>query len=131
MRPENYWQEEFNEIKQIVKTIIVPELNIEVETEMHDKGKPLEQIKIPDGWRLLRINEMVFLHNNPEYRKILNIEETWEFIEQPFEYNKVRGYTTRFYVGAGRVDLYCDGSSQGSIPTLGVRFCRDLKNELS
>ena len=130
MAPEDHEQEvEVNEINQIGK-IIIPELNIEVETEMHDKGKPLEQIKIPEGWRLLRINEIVFLHNNPEYRKRLNIEETWEFIEQPFEYNKVRGYTTRFYVGSGRVDLYCDGSSQGSIPTLGVRFCRDLKNEL-
>ena len=109
-------------------TIIISELNIQVETEIHDKGKPLEQIEIPEGWRLLKINEITFIHNNEKYRKQLNMEDTWEFIEQPFDFNKVRGFTTRFYVGAGRVDLYCDCTAQGSIPTLGVRFCRDIKN---
>lgn len=99
-----------------------------MEKEIHDKGKPLEKIKIPEGWRLLKISEITFIHNNEKYRKQLNMEDTWEFIEQPFDFNKSRGFTTRFYVGAGRVDLYCDGTAQGSIPTLGVRFCRDLKN---
>ena len=110
----------------INKTIAVPELDLEVELEIHDKGKPLDQIKIPDGWRLLTVNEVIFLHNSMEYRKLLNMEETWEFLEQPFVLNRQKGFITKFYVGSGRVDLYCDGSPQGSVPTMGVRFCRNI-----
>ena len=112
------------------KTTVIPELNIELEIEIHDKGKPLDQIKIPEGWRLLTVSEAIFLHNSLKYRKLLNMEETWEFLEQPFELNKQKGFITKFYVGSGRVDLYCDGSPQGSVPTLGVRFCRDIKDSL-
>ena len=112
---------------QEVKWIKIPELKIEVETEIHDKEKCLKDIQIPKGCRLLTTNEITFLHNNEKYRKQLHLENTWEFIEQPFELNKEKGYVARFCAYSGVSDLECYGGPQGSDANLGVRWCRSKK----
>ena len=106
-----------------LKNIKIKELKIEVETEIHDKGNMLKDIKIPKGWRLLTINEMVILSNN--YSKELNLEDTWEFIEQPFTKNKE--YIARFGADSVGAGFYCGGCPADSGASLGVRFCKDLK----
>jgi len=115
---------------ETTNTIIIKELNIEVEKVIHDKGKDLPSIKLPQGWRLLRFNEIQFLHNNTNYRKLLNLDNTWEFIEQPFEFNKEKGHVTAFYASPYGVSMYSDRLPRGSVPSMGVRFCRNLKQEL-
>lgn len=86
-----------------MKTIKIPELKIEVETEVHDKGKKLPDIKIPNEWRLLTMQEMIFLYNN--YEKELNLTDTWEFIEQPFK--KFMDKYTRFDASSGCAYVNC------------------------
>ncbi len=107
-----------------MKTIIIKELNIEVETKIHNKNKTLNEIKIPDGWRLLTVSEIIFLTN--KYKKELNLEKTWEFIEQPFKINKEKNYVARFYAYSDVAYLFAIWDSTYSDRALGVRFCRDI-----
>ena len=107
-----------------MKTIKIKELNIEVETEIHDKNKILSEIRIPKGWRLLTVNEIIWLHNS-KYKKQLNLEDTWEFIKQPFKINK--DYVARFGAISVWAGLDCDRNSGIRDDSLGVRFCKDIK----
>ena len=116
-----------NEIEDM-ETIKIRELNIEVETEIHDKNKILSEIEIPKGWRLLTVNEITWLFNS-RYKKKLNLEDTWEFIEQPFKFNKKKDYVARFYADSDGAYLGCIGNPDGRDDSLGVRFCRDLKGK--
>ena len=108
-----------------LKNIKIKELKIEVETEIHDKGNMLKDIKIPKGWRLLTDKEITYLHNS-KYKKQLNLNETWEFIKQPFKLNKKEGYVARFYADSGGAVLGCGWNPVGRVGSLGVRFCKDL-----
>ena len=117
-----------NEKREIKETIKIPELKIEVEIIIHHQDEKLAEISIPEGWRLLKINEIIFLHNQQEYRKKLNLENTWEFIEQPLNYNNQQDYVTGFYAYPGGVSIDCMRGPFGSISALGVRFCRDIEN---
>ena len=110
--------------KEIENTLNIKGLKIEVETQIHHKGEELGNIKIPKGWRLLKFEEVIFLCNN--YCKELNMEDTWEFIEQPFKLNKQDNYVARFCVDSGRADLGCDRNPQYTYSSLGVRFCREI-----
>ena len=109
-----------------LKTIKIKELKIEVETEIHDKNKCLKDIEIPKGLRLLTMNEITWLHNS-KYKEQLNLNDTWEFIEQPFKQNKDKGDVARFYAGSDWANLNCGTNPSNSYGALGVRFCRSLK----
>jgi len=109
------------------KTLKVEELKIEVETEIHDKGKMLSEIEIPKGWRLLTIQEVIFLFNN--YLRKLNMNNTCEFIEQQLNFNRKKNYIARFVADSGGAYLFCDGGASCAGASLGVRFCRDLQEE--
>ena len=89
-----------------MKTIKIKELKIEVETEIHDKNKCLKDIKIPKGWRLLTMNKITWLHNS-KYKKKLNLNDTWEFFEQPFKFNRNNCYVARFVADSVRAYLDC------------------------
>lgn len=110
-------------------TVIIKELNIEVESTIHSKGEKIQNIKIPDGWRLLKFNEIIFLHNNDEYRKQLNLDNTWEYIEQPLEFNKLKEQAVAFYSSPYGANFYCNRNPNDAIPSLGVRFCRNLREK--
>lgn len=110
------------------KTIIVnlPTGKIEIETEIHDKGKSFNEIKIPEGWRLPTYFELQELRNDENYIRELNLLETAEFVEQLDKLSKERGYVARFDThsyGAG-LDCWYPG---GSYSSLGVRFVRCVK----
>lgn len=109
------------------ETIKIPELKIEIETKIHDKGKILKDVNIPKGWRLLTVSEVIFLSNNQKYRKLLNMVDTWEFIEQPFDFNRSKQYVAGFNADSDRAGLYCNWNPRYSDPSLGVRFVRDKR----
>ena len=108
------------------ETIKIKELNIEVETKIQQKGESFNKIKIPKGWRLLTMEEIKFLHNS-KYKKDLNLVDTWEFIEQPFELNKKNDCVARFVAHSDWAGFGCDRGPGFRGSSLGVRFCRDLK----
>lgn len=114
---------EAEEIK--VPTLIIKELKIEVEKNIHDKDKCLKDIIIPKGWRLLTTSEIIFLFNN--YKEELNLADAWEFIKQPFKLNNQNGYVAWFNAYSGRASLNCDWDPAVTDPGLGVRFVRDIK----
>jgi len=106
-------------------TLKIKELNIEVEIEIHDKNKLLSEIEVPKGWRLLTDKEITYLHNS-KYKKQLNLNETWEFIKQPFKLNKKEGYVAWFVADSDGAFLGCFWDPDGRGDSLGVRFCKDL-----
>ena len=108
------------------KIIKIPELKIEVEAEIHDKGKLLRDIKIPKGWRLLRIEEISYLFNKENYKGLLSLNKTFEFTEQPFEVNKEKRLGSWFSADSGWAYLDCGINPSYSDAGLGVRFCREI-----
>lgn len=108
-----------------VPTLIIKELKIEVEKNIHDKDKCLKDIIIPKGWRLLKTSEIIFLFNN--YKEELNLADAWEFIKQPFKLNNQNGHVARFLAGSVGADLCCVWDPGDRDAGLGVRFVRDIK----
>ena len=117
----------------VTKTMKVPELGIEVEIEVHDKKKSFNQIKkfIPKGWRLMTVQECIFLANKKEYAKPLKMDgsslEDDFFIEQPFELNRTYKLVARFGADSGGADLNCNWVLDYSYSSLGVRLVRSIK----
>mgnify|MGYP001577100897 CR=1 FL=1 len=108
-----------------VPTLIIKELKIEVEKNIHDKDKCLKDIIIPKGWRLLKTSEIIFLFNN--YKEELNLADAWEFIKQPFKLNNQNGHVARFGAYSDRAGLDCSRNPDNHDAGLGVRFVRDIK----
>ena len=108
-----------------VPTLIIKELKIEVEKNIHDKDKCLKDIIIPKGWRLLKTSEIIFLFNN--YKEELNLADAWEFIKQPFKLNNQNGHVARFGAYSDRAYLSCGRLPDNHNAGLGVRFVRDIK----
>jgi hypothetical protein len=108
-----------SEIADMPKTLVVKELGIEVQTEISQKGITFKDLIIPKGWRLLTVNEIIYLYNN--YANALSLLDTWEFIEQPFKRNNS---VARFYAYSDRAGLDCYRDPDIRDDGLGVRFCR-------
>lgn len=109
--------------------LYIPELNIEVEIEVHDKGKSWDELGLSKREKeLLTIERCKFLANNPQYAKILKMDGSRSnddfFIQQPFNLNRKNGYVARFVAGSVRADLYCYWDPVDSCSSLGVRFVR-------
>jgi len=113
--------------KNKVNTLIID--GFEYETKTHDFNKCLKDIIIPKGWRLWTMAECIKLHNNPNYRKILELEDCWFFIKQPFEFNKEKGSVARFDANSGVAYLNCSWSPDDHDAGLGVRFVRKVKSQ--
>ena len=91
--------------------------NVEYEMETHDFNKTLSEIRIPEGWRLLKGHEALMLW---ELKPFID----WFFVEQPLKNTKD---VARFGAISVRADLYCIRGPANRNSGLGVRFCRDLK----
>ena len=112
--------------QKLDNTIIIKELNIEVEKNIHDLGKDFNYISknIPFGWRLLTIMEIIFLFD--KYKSKLQMDKYYEFFEQPSEKNKKQGLAA-IRDGNSGLNLDLNWGPSNANPYLGVRFCRDLK----
>ena len=107
-----------------MKTITIDGWEYTIEDEQ--KGKNLSEITVPSGWQLWTQEDCIRLHNS--HRKELNLEECWFFIEQPFNLNQEKEFVARFYANSVRAYLDCGGGPRVSVPGLGVRFKRRVKN---
>ena len=106
----------------------IPELNISVEIEVHDKGKSWNKLKLSEREKeLLTAEQCIFLANS-KYAKTLKMDGSSSdddfFIQQPFNLSRKNGRVARFYAGWGCAYLGCGGGSSSSGSVLGVRFVR-------
>ena len=130
-------KELIKEIERLLKIkssgdwIDIPELNISVEREVHDKNKNWEELKLSNREdELLTAEECIWLANS-KYSKELKMDglssEDDFFIKQPFDLNRKNDYITRFDADSGRSYLYCCRDPQYSYSSAGVRFVRRKK----
>jgi len=106
----------------------VPELNISVEIEVHDKNKSWNKLGLNDKEKeLLTVEQCIWLANS-KYAKTLKMDGSSTndnfFIQQAFNLNRRNNYAAQFYsVSGGSVFVLVeDPNVSGS--TLGVRFVR-------
>ena len=110
-----------------MKSIKIPEKNIRV-TQVEQKGKSWNEIKIPKGWKICTYPLLQWLRNNDKYRDKLGLmNNTGEWCINPDKLMKKKGYVARFRAYSDWVYLDCYLNPQDAYPGLGVRFCRDLK----
>jgi len=134
-----------NKVKQISENIIefdgeryikedskgwldIPELNISVEIEVHDKDKSWDDLNLSKREKeLLTVEQCIWLANS-KYAKTLKMDGSSSnddfFIQQPFNLSRKNNYVARFYAYSDFAGLGCDGSASGSYSDLGVRFLR-------
>ncbi len=108
----------------------IPELNISVEIEVHDKDKSWDDLELSSKEdQLLTYNQVVFLANS-KYAKQLKMDgsssEDDFFFKQPFNLNRKNNYVARFCAGSDGCNLCCDWNSWCSDSYLGVRFCKKI-----
>ena len=124
-----------------IKTLKIPELNIEVTKEVLHKNKTTKEMieLIPKGWRLLslcrekdKVNEVIWLCNS-KYSKELKMDNSSTeddfLIEQPFNINKKLNLYAFVWFNNPQIGskLDCRGRGlYGGISAFGVRFVRDL-----
>ena len=108
-------------------TIKIKELNIEVEKDIHEKGKSFDRLICPNGWRLLKVEEIVFLANSKyaEELKMFSGEDDF-FFEQPFEKNKEEKLVAGFGANSDGAYLDCYRDPVNSYSSLGVRYCKEI-----
>ena len=106
----------------------IPELNISVEIEVHDKNKSWDELNLSEKEdQLLTAEQCIWLANS-KYVKQLKMDGSSRkddfFIKQPFDLSRKNNYVAWFYAYSGYADLGCCGDSVDSSSYLGVRFCR-------
>ena len=115
--------------------IDIPELNISVEKEVHDKGKSWDELGLDYNRKyLLTAEECIWLANS-KYAKILKMDGNSSqddfFIQQPFNKNKDFDYIAGFCAYSGGANLDCGGDSAYSNSGLGVSFKKKLLGKAS
>ena len=118
-------------------TIKIKELNIEIEKNVHDKNRYLDiDMETPYGWRLLNIEEVIYLANSG-YAHDLRMdasgtEDDYFFFQQPFmpKYQdyKRNDRTARLGVYTNRLLAVYGWDCQYWNPWYGIRLCRELQN---
>ncbi len=111
----------------------IPELNISVEIEVHDKNKSFKELGLLSREdELMTYEECIWLANS-KYAKQLKMDGSSSkddfFIKQPFNLSRKNGYVARFYAGSGYAGWDCVYRSSYSDSDLGVRFVRRTKVE--
>jgi len=113
------------------KTIIIQELNLEIERELHTDMNTPSKIKIPEGWRLLTLAEFIEIWNKHRNKLDFGGKLVDEIVKQPIEDNEKKyPYWNIWFRGLGnRSELFYSGGvlHSGSDRVRGVRFCRELK----
>lgn len=106
----------------------IPELNISVEIEVHDKNKSWDELNLSDREKELLTAEQCIWLANSKYAKTLKMDGSSSkddfFIQQPFNLSRKNGYVARFIADSDCADLYCVWDSSDSDSYLGVRFVR-------
>lgn len=124
---ERYVKEDSN------RWLDIPELNISVEIEVHNKNNSWDNLGLSERESELLTHEEVIWLANSKYAKQLKMDGSSSkddfFFKQPFDLSRKNGYIAMFFANSGYADLGCDGDSSGSISDLGVRFVRRTKGK--
>ena len=111
----------------------IPELNISVEIEVHDKDKSWDDLGLKDRESELLTYEQTIWLANSKYAKTLKMDGSSLsddfFIQQPFNLSRKNGFVARFFAVSDGAGLNCYRNPTGSYSSLGVRFCRDIKTK--
>ena len=106
----------------------IPELNISVEIEVHDKNRSWDKLKLSERKKELLTAEQCIWLANSKYAKTLKMDGSSSrddfFIQQPFKLNRKNGYVAGFSAYSDYADLDCGRDSSDSYSNLGVRFVR-------
>jgi len=109
----------------------IPELNIEVEKDVHDKNKSWNDLELNSREKELLTAEQAIWLSNSKYAKELKLDGSSNqddfFIQQPFKLNRKNGLVARLDANSGRAYLACLRLPEDSASSFGVRFCRTLK----
>ena len=111
--------------KDISEWIYIPELKIEVQIKIHHKNKIYSECEkdLSKGESIPTYEQIQWLRNS-KYKDQLNLDDTWEFVQNPDNISKENNYVARFCAYSDYANLICYRDSDGSISTLGVRFVR-------
>lgn len=125
MKKELLVKKEEEKNKQIL--IKIPELNIEVERNLHEDMQYVKYIKIPEGFRLLELSELLFIYNNYQNKFNWGKDEFFdEITKQPIKNCKFLHLNVWFDVcGSGFYGI--NRSLVFNNAVRGVRFCREIK----
>ncbi len=116
-------KEKLKKEQDISEWIFIPELKIEIQTKIHHKNKIYSECEKDLGkGELIPTYEQIQWLRNSKYKDQLNLDDTWEFVQNPDNISKKNGYVARFYAGSDYADLDCNGDSDNSFSNLGVRF---------
>src|SRR3990167_7082528 len=87
------------------KWLEVPELEIEMEIEVHDKGKSWKELNLSERENELLTAEQVIWLANSKYAKQLKMDGSSNnddfFIKQPFDLNRKNEVVALFIAGSG------------------------------
>ena len=108
--------------------IKIPELKIEVQTKIHHKSKTYAECEedLSEGESIPTYEQIQWLRNS-KYKDQLNLDDSYEFVQNPDNISKDNGYVAGFYAVSGYAYLGCDWVSSYSYSYLGVRFVRRTK----
>ena len=118
-------KEKLKKEQDISEWIYIHELKIEVQTKIHHKNKNYKECEndLIKGESIPTYEQIQWLRNS-KYKDQLNLDDTWEFVQNPDNISKENGYVARFYAYSGYADLDCGRYSGYSGSSLGVRFVR-------
>ena len=105
----------------------IPELKIEIQTKIHHKNKTYAECEkdLSKGESIPTYEQIQWLRNS-KYKDQLNLDDTWEFVQNPDKISKENGFVARFNADSGGALLGCDRDPSVRDSSLGVRFVRKL-----
>ncbi len=125
-------EKELKELKEELKKesdksewLYIPELKIEVQTKIHHKNQTLAEAEkdLAKGESIPTYEQIQWLRNS-KYKDQLNLDDTWEFVQNPDNISKENNYVARFCADSDYADLDCGRVASVSYSYLGVRFVR-------
>ena len=123
-------KEQFKKESEKKEWIKIPELKIEIQTKIHHKNKNYTECEkdLEKGESIPTYEQIQWLRNS-KYKDQLNLDDSYEFVQNPDNISKENGYVAGFFADSDCAYLDCGRSSSYSYSDLGVRFVRRTKGK--
>ena len=124
-------KEQFKKESEKNDWIKIPELKIEIQPKIHHKSKTYAECEkdLSKGESIPTYEQIQWLRNS-KYKDQLNLNDSYEFVQNPDNISKKNGYVAGFWADSGYADLGCDMGSDYSYSYLGVRFLRKKNSKV-
>ena len=114
---------------ELNKTIKIEELGIEIQDKVTQHNTSFNDLKINKPWRLLVIEEAIYVANNYAEELDLYSGNNNFWIKQPFKKNEKNKWVAGLdYVGGG-LHVVGGNNMDDHVRSRGVLLCRDLNDE--